>query len=264
MVIFQELVKADNIGIVPGFGRDETIYLQNNRVKELEISFATDGGFGDAKTVELADGYKMHFVDLDGAEFNKIKFTIKDIHKGSKYNDTCISEVDFWSDFVKSEDEEAAMNYYVKYKKDFALTPYDIIGKVVFSDAAEDKCQNPGKPQARNGYLTFTDEGDYAFYGLPIYVSAYVNEYGKEGDEVTLKWYSEILDFEGVGGDQGPKSIGWDLKGEEEEKVVKSCDGKLFVHSEGVGIAGPSLGSNKVEIYHRGKLVGKGEFALTQ
>lgn len=268
IMTFQEFVKAEKVGIVPGFGRDDVIYFQNNRIKELEISFATDGDFGDAKTVELSDEYKMHFIDLEGAEFNKVKFEIKDIYKGSKYKDTCIAEVDFWSDFVKSEDAKAAMNYYVKYEKDFALEPYDIIGKVVFSDAPSDKCGSPGKLLGDEGYSFVAEDGSNVFSGLPIYVSAYVNEYGREGDLLDLKWYGEVLDFESEPGEAGFKSLGWDLSGVQGGiPVVRSCDGKLYLHSNSENLAsvtGPILGEYKVYFYNKGKLVGSGKFGLTQ
>lgn len=265
IMTFQEFVKAEKVGIVPGFGRDDVIYFQNNRIKELEISFATDAEFGNTQKVSLPDEYKMHFIDLEGAEFNKVKFAIKDIYKGSKYKDTCIAEVDFWSDFVKSEDAAAAMNYYVKYKKDFALEPYDIIGKVVMTNNPADKCNNPGKMSGWKGEeeMATTEDGTYVFYNGDIYVSAYVNEYGKEGDVLEVKWYQELVDINNTD-ENGFKHVGWDLKGMEEVSVVKSCDGKLYVHSDGEGITGPNLSGSKVDFYHKGKFVGGAKFAVTQ
>ncbi|MEK7673020.1 MAG: hypothetical protein AAB373_03980 [Patescibacteria group bacterium] len=265
VVTFQEFVKAENVGIMPGFGRDDVIYFQNNRIKELEISFATNGDFGEPKIVEFSDDYKMHFIDLDGQEFHQVKFVIKDVYKGSKYGDTCIAEVDFWSDFVGDEDAKAAMDYYVKNKKDFALSPYDIISKVVMSNNPADKCNNPGKRDGwkDEGDIAMTEDGTYIFYNGDIYASGYVNEYGKEGDLLTVKWYQELLDFENAG-DDGFRHVGWDLKGTEEATVVKSCDGKLYVHSGRAMVTGPGLSRSKVAFYHEGKIVGGAEFGLTQ
>ncbi len=118
-ITFATTAKLNRLGIVPGYCRAQDIYDANNRVKTLELEFS------DGTTVEktLTDSYQMHMIDFDTIETDYIKVTIKDTHKGSLYDDTCVSELDIWSEWVINDDPTVAMNYYVKYKKDSALYP---------------------------------------------------------------------------------------------------------------------------------------------
>jgi hypothetical protein len=199
-------------------------------------------------------------------KFRAVEFYIGDVYRVDKNSDTCMAELDFWSDYVKNEDATAAMNYYKKYKEDEALRPSDIVDKIVFSDQEPDKCNSPrnlkGGPDGYGRYLD--KDGSFVFFGLPVYVSAYVNEYGKGGDLVDLKWFSESLDFEA---EDGPVHKSWDLAGVEKDvPVVKACDGKLYVHSKSSAsnVTGTNLGSNKIEFYSKGKLIGTGNYNITQ
>ena len=254
VIDFSQLAKADVFGIVPGFGRDEKIYLQNNRVKELAVEFADDkGDFADQQVFTFPDEYKMHFVDLKGKEFSKIKFTVKDVYKGSKYKDTCISEIDFWSDYVGNKDLVAAMNYYNKYKKDFALEPFDIVGEVLVSDSKPNVCNTPIKADSD----FFDDEFVSLDAGDKVYVSAVINEYGEEGDKLNVKWYSgarpETLLLE---------SEKWFLMDSMQDvPVIVDCNGKLYAH---VVSDEPKWGPFKVQFYNDKSLIGSAKFSMTQ
>lgn len=260
---FADYVQADKVGILPGFGRDENIYSKNNRIKSLGVTFDE----GEEQIFDFDDSYRMHFVDLNEAKFKKVKFVVKDIYKGSKYNDTCISEVDFWSDFVAGEDSQAAMNYYVKYKKDFAMKPYDVVSSVLVSDLSWDKCGDPVK--STNAYY----ENLYPAWFLPagvVYISGILNEYAIESDKLTLKVYYN----DNVNWDEAPEGVmsivphdNWVFVNEEEVKPEKSCSGKLYVKhktkfKETFGIGG--LGQYEVQILNEGKIVGRESYFLTQ
>lgn len=70
------------------------LFKQNGRPKELEIT--TDTGFRE--TISLPDEPKVVTVDLP-LETSHLTITIKDVYKGSKYSDTCITAVEarYWS-----------------------------------------------------------------------------------------------------------------------------------------------------------------------
>lgn len=115
--------KLDTIGIVPGFARDEKIYFQNNRIKTLLVGDGTPEGV--VVEYPLEDTYAMHFLDLStqNGEADSLILKVGDVYPGSKYKDTCIAEVDFWSDWVTTRDAQAAVNYYEQYKKASAVRP---------------------------------------------------------------------------------------------------------------------------------------------
>ncbi len=254
---FSRPVKADKFGIVPGFARDEKIYKQNNRIKKATLLFDDK----DPMEVEFKDEYGMQFLVLDGKEFSKIKLVIDDVYKGNKYDDTCISEWDFASDYVQKGDSAAAMNFYVKEKKADALRPYDIINVVDFSMDPPDKCGNPVR-----GYSDpASAEAGYAMlWDLPVYLSASVNEFGREGDKVEVRWYSDQLKL--VGDDVVHQ--GYILETVQKDvPVIKACDGKLYVHTSLYDFSHNNLmwdGKDKAEIYSQGKFVGFGYFNLSQ
>lgn len=250
---FEETVRADKFGIVPGFARDEKIYNQNNGLKTLKVIFDNK----DEQIFKLQDAYGMQFIKLENQQFKKISFVISDVYQGNKYDDSCISEIDFKSDYVVNEDAVAALAYYKKYKADFALKPYDIVGEILISDTAKDNCGRPGIPSdALHEY-----EGNIVLYAAKVFISAKINEYGREGDELSLKWY--VTD-----GSSDPLKTDREWRFKEVRKVVieKSCDGKLFVHTvlDTDGVSGTTLGVNKIQFYNDGKMVGSEIFMISQ
>lgn len=111
--------EIDKFGIVPGFAREGSIYRENNRVKSITIEFSN----GDPVKKDLEDIYGMQFVEFPMVKTNKVKITINEVYSGTKYNDTCIAEIDFDSDYVKDKNSAAALDFYVKNKKDQAKKP---------------------------------------------------------------------------------------------------------------------------------------------
>ncbi|MDK2977978.1 MAG: hypothetical protein PWP52_692 [Bacteroidales bacterium] len=124
--IFMSIPKnIRGIKIRNGFQKSESIYKANNRPKKIEIElmacfmpsgFVTETHFGFAisqplvsLTKELDDklGYQNVILDFDWNDLYKkitennnfdkdrfiLKITIKDIYKGNKWNDACISDI---------------------------------------------------------------------------------------------------------------------------------------------------------------------------
>ena len=87
---FTDMVTADKIYIQPGY-YDPAWYHANNRIKRLVVSLDSQ-----TRDTVFPDGMEWKAIDL-GKEvsFKHIRFTIKDIYKGSSYNDTCISRISF-------------------------------------------------------------------------------------------------------------------------------------------------------------------------
>lgn len=97
--------------IVNGYHKNEDTYTQNNRVKKYKIEILQPER--EWQTMEWNDefedrpykpmyfenlfsnyGYRDFFDSYDGSyPVQKIRFTIEEVYPGSKYNDTCISEI---------------------------------------------------------------------------------------------------------------------------------------------------------------------------
>jgi hypothetical protein len=82
------------IVIVNGLVANKKLYYANNRVKTIEVDFSE----GEKRILKLKDGF------FDNPDYNYqqfkisikarwIKFTIREIYKGNKYNDTCIGKI---------------------------------------------------------------------------------------------------------------------------------------------------------------------------
>lgn len=93
---------VEKIGIINGYGANSDLFMKNNRVKKIKLSYSYYMG------EELKEGKDMFFDLKDSIEMQYIVFpkplymtqcrlTILDVYKGSKYNDTCISEIKLFS-----------------------------------------------------------------------------------------------------------------------------------------------------------------------
>jgi hypothetical protein len=98
--------------IYPGFGRSKDLFYKNNRVKSVLLVITAKGICDDdssrKKKCINTSVYRLQFEDIDkyhlfniedpsliGEEF-EIYFYIEEVYKGSKYDDSCISEVLFF------------------------------------------------------------------------------------------------------------------------------------------------------------------------
>jgi hypothetical protein len=90
---YLQSMHLSGVKIINGYAKSEEIYKANNRVKTVEV-ILTDGS---SYIFDLKDD-TLDFQTLDfGKEVETRDVTIKilDIYEGTKYNDTCISEVQF-------------------------------------------------------------------------------------------------------------------------------------------------------------------------
>lgn len=87
----------DELRVYNGFN-DERFYYDNNRVKVLEL-LINEISFGN---FTLEDTSKSQIITFnDKIIVNKIAFVIKDVYKGNKWNDTCITEIELWNNKEK-------------------------------------------------------------------------------------------------------------------------------------------------------------------
>ena len=84
--------KIKAIKILAGYAKTETVYFNNNRVKEMKVIFSD----GEAQTVNLTDSKDFQRILIDRDRPTQfVKLEIRDVYHGRKFDDTCISEIDF-------------------------------------------------------------------------------------------------------------------------------------------------------------------------
>lgn len=247
---FTDYVKVGQMGIVPGFARDSEIYNQNKRVKKLKVKFKDEkGDFQDFAEYDLPDKYGMQFFDFEGEETKGIKFIIEDVYPGSKYEDLCIAEIDFWSEYVAERDAATAEKYYLENKAGNALKPNDIVSDIIVTDFVyalgidakkseyvPNRCETSFYPPTRSKVLDYV--GDMWFFNLgrDVHAFAKINQYGMEGDVLDVQWLHEEIDYEGEGTDDLNLNVierqEWVLMASEKGiKVEKACNGELYAYA---------------------------------
>jgi len=83
-------VKA--LKIIAGYPKTPAVFQANNRVKKIMIVFSD----GESQTATLADQKDFQRVLFDRDKPTRfVKLVIMEVYKGAKYDDTCISEIEF-------------------------------------------------------------------------------------------------------------------------------------------------------------------------
>lgn len=82
---------VSGIHIANGYWKSEKLYYENNRISELQISLSN----GNIYTYILSDVFENYdTIIFSSPQYcSSITLTILDVYKGSKYDDTCITEV---------------------------------------------------------------------------------------------------------------------------------------------------------------------------
>ncbi len=81
--------EIEKIGIINGYAKNNDIFKQNNRVKKLRLEYGNQ-----VRTYALKDTIVMQYLKFDKPVYmSTIKITILEVYKGSKWDDTCISEI---------------------------------------------------------------------------------------------------------------------------------------------------------------------------
>lgn len=89
---FEQSTKVNTVTIINGNADSKKRYMENNRLKTAQLIF------DDGTTIDLSfeDKYSQRpvgFVLDKPVQATKAKLVIKSVYKGSKYNETCISNV---------------------------------------------------------------------------------------------------------------------------------------------------------------------------
>ena len=93
-------VHVSEVGIVPGYAKSKSLYFANNRVQELEV--VVNGSHVVKATLPdeyisfgpgSSKGYELVALGDYVGPARTITLTVKKVYPGSKYNDTCISEI---------------------------------------------------------------------------------------------------------------------------------------------------------------------------
>lgn len=84
---FTQTIEIKGLKILPGYGKIVSAYLENNSVYKARITFSD----GTSTIVDFTKGY--YFELPKSKRTNSIKFTILEVNPGTKYNDTCVSEL---------------------------------------------------------------------------------------------------------------------------------------------------------------------------
>jgi hypothetical protein len=90
---FPGTVSVERIGFDVGYDRDEDLFFANNRLRRVTIVFS------DGRRIELtfADARGLQVFEIDPQETLSIRVVIEDVYPGSRYDDTCLSEVEVWA-----------------------------------------------------------------------------------------------------------------------------------------------------------------------
>lgn len=85
---------VSGIRILNGYCKSEKLYYENNRIKKIQISCSN----GSIYTYNLSDTFgEYNVISFSYPEYcSSIELSICDVYKGSKYDDTCITEVSFF------------------------------------------------------------------------------------------------------------------------------------------------------------------------
>lgn len=148
-ILLLKSIIVDRIVILNGYCKSINTYSNNNRVKELKFEFSSveriivsngvynetiinDKGQAEKIKFEYKKVYDTNIILNDNgvfqdvsigklSNFNSIDVTIMDTYPGIKYDDTCISEIEFWYQGKKYEVanlEQAKKDFLARYKKE--------------------------------------------------------------------------------------------------------------------------------------------------
>lgn len=96
--------KIKRIGFINGNAYNKDFFIKNNRVKTIRLDYENNlyidnnpfkmKGKKGSVIFNLKDSMDMQYIEFKEPAFiSRMKITILDVHKGSKWDDTCLSEV---------------------------------------------------------------------------------------------------------------------------------------------------------------------------
>ena len=91
-VHFKNKVKINQINLVNGISKTNELYLKNNRLKKATLTFDD----GSQEIINIQDKYNQkQNISFSSHETQSVTMAIKEVYRGSKYQDTCISELGY-------------------------------------------------------------------------------------------------------------------------------------------------------------------------
>lgn len=176
-------IECDEIRILGGVTKSKELFEQNNRPKKIIIYFHSevagypfsDQGLKFKKKFELEDRMEYQSLSLDGVQKVKnIVFQCISSNPGTKYNDTCVTELKF---YYKGEEipVENVNNLKRKYVKDVGrwLSQFFALGKFGARDTGYIAKAVIGK----NGDIWYTETRQVKKYGFIMPTRVEVHDY---------------------------------------------------------------------------------------
>ena len=93
MLVFPDTIEVQRIGVDVGFDESASYFAKNNRLKRATIIFSK----GDFVELAFDDVRGVQMRDIPPVRTTYVRLVIDDVYPGSKYDDTCISEIEVWA-----------------------------------------------------------------------------------------------------------------------------------------------------------------------
>lgn len=92
-IVCNGIATINRIIIHNGYCKSEKLFYENNRVKKIKITFDN----GESVIADLSENFsdRVTVIPVSTVQTSAITFEIMEVYKGSKYDDTCISEIVF-------------------------------------------------------------------------------------------------------------------------------------------------------------------------
>ncbi|MCP3922532.1 MAG: VWA domain-containing protein [Desulfobacterales bacterium] len=91
-VTFSKSKKINKIGILGGYPKTNKLFKKNNRIKTAMLIFSN----GDTQILKFKDTKKMQYFNIETKQKTSyVKIVINSVYRGTRYRDTCITELDF-------------------------------------------------------------------------------------------------------------------------------------------------------------------------
>lgn len=104
IVSFPESKTLKYIRYWGGNAKSGTKYGENNRPQTVKVTLLRNGGEESSHEIEFADLNEYQLLEVTSAGLiDGVSFEIRSVYSGSKYDDTCISELEFYSEDIQEE-----------------------------------------------------------------------------------------------------------------------------------------------------------------
>lgn len=198
-----------SISIVPGYTKNEDIYIKNNRPVSVKVEYGSGSFFIDMHNYDFdfnhPKPYSYHF-DFP-LENNSDQYTldviINEVKKGTKYEDTCISEIKFYG-YLRDESKDSILQKNVfEDNQDSETSEYVVDGSdsgyfgVEFFEKMSDEDLRLARNEilARHGRIFVSQDLNDYFRSKSWYHPLYSpEEFDPIMDQILNKWEKENIE----------------------------------------------------------------------